>query len=104
MCVCAYVCLCVYNTHTHTHTHTQNGCTALLLACNYGREPAAAELMEATKRAGALDLQVGDEAEGEQGGGEGRGSKRGGRRVGGRRALTCACACLLTGRLQPVRL
>ena len=33
------------------------GCTALMLACKHGHEAAAAELMEATKRAGALDLQ-----------------------------------------------
>ena len=33
-----------------------NGNTALMLACENKREAAAAELMEATKRAGALDL------------------------------------------------
>ena len=43
-------------THTHTHTHVQQGRTALMLACEAEREAAAAELMEATKRAGALDL------------------------------------------------
>ena len=40
----------------------ENGCTALMLACLNQHEAAAAELMEATKRAGALDLQVGHEA------------------------------------------
>ena len=43
--------------------HTdKNGNTALMLACNKGHAAAAAELMEATKLAGALDLQVGHEA------------------------------------------
>ena len=41
---------------------SQDGNTALILACMSGAEAAAAELMEATKRAGALDLQVGHEA------------------------------------------
>ena len=49
-------------THPHTHTHVQEGETALLLACYKKREAAAAELMEATKRAGALDQQVAHEA------------------------------------------
>ena len=40
----------------------QGGFTALMLACMNTHEAAAAELMEATKRAGALDLQVGHEA------------------------------------------
>ena len=44
------------------HTHVQNGCTALWLACANQHEGAAAELMEATKLAGALDLQVPHEA------------------------------------------
>ena len=47
---------------THLRTHVQNGCTALWLACANKHEGAAAELMEATKRAGALDLQVPHEA------------------------------------------
>ena len=38
---------------------SQDGFTALMLACNNKHEAAAAELMEATKRAGALDLQGG---------------------------------------------
>ena len=39
--------------------HTdQDGCTALILACENKHEVAAAELMEATKLAGALDLQA----------------------------------------------
>ena len=39
--------------------HTdENGYTALMLACENKHEAAAAELMEATKRAGALDLQA----------------------------------------------
>ena len=45
-----------------THTHVQEGYTALLLACENKHEAAAAELMEATKRAGALDQQVAHEA------------------------------------------
>ena len=44
------------------HTHVQDGCTALWMACKEKHEAAAAELMEATKLAGALDLQVGHEA------------------------------------------
>ena len=40
----------------------QDGNTALMVACVNKHEAAAAELMEATKRAGALDLQVGHEA------------------------------------------
>ena len=45
-----------------THTHAQDGRTALLLACYEKQEAAAAELMEATKRAGALDQQVAHKA------------------------------------------
>ena len=41
---------------------SQNCFTALNLACEHKQESAAAELMEATKRAGAMDLQVGHEA------------------------------------------
>ena len=41
---------------------SQDGRTVLMMACMSGVEAAAAELMEATKRAGALDLQVGHEA------------------------------------------
>ena len=40
----------------------QDGNTALMLACANKQETAAGALMEATKRAGALDLQVGHEA------------------------------------------
>ena len=40
------------------HTHVQDGRTALWLACDNGHEAAAAELMEPTKLAGALDRQV----------------------------------------------
>jgi ankyrin repeat protein len=36
----------------------KNGNTALMLACENKHDTAVAELMEATKRAGALDLQV----------------------------------------------
>ena len=39
----------------------QNGNTALMLACANEQEVAAGELMEATKRAGALDLQAKDD-------------------------------------------
>jgi len=39
----------------------QNGDTALMLACANEQEAAAGELMEATKRAGALDLQAKDD-------------------------------------------
>ena len=45
-----------------THTHVQDGCTALWLAYYNEHEATAAELIEATKRAGALDLQVPHEA------------------------------------------
>ena len=38
----------------------KDGSTALMLACANKHEAAAAELMEATKRAGALDLQGDD--------------------------------------------
>ena len=54
--------------HTHArcdalaHAHVQYGHTALCLACAKKHEGAAAELMEATKLAGALDLQVPHEA------------------------------------------
>ena len=54
--------------HTHArcdalaHAHVQDGKTALWLACANKHEGAAAELMEATKLAGALDLQVPHEA------------------------------------------
>ncbi len=37
------------------------GMTSLMRACQMKNEAAAAELMEATKKAGALDLQVTDE-------------------------------------------
>ena len=40
----------------------QDGFTALMVACANKQEAAAGELMEATKRAGGLDLQVGHEA------------------------------------------
>ena len=40
----------------------QDGNTALMVACVNKHEAAAAELMEATKRAGALDQQVAHEA------------------------------------------
>jgi hypothetical protein len=38
--------------------YTEWGKTALILACEYAAAAAAAELMEATKRAGALDLKA----------------------------------------------
>ena len=48
---------------TFAHAHLQHdGKTALWLACANKHEAAAAELMEATKLAGALDVQVGHEA------------------------------------------
>ena len=47
---------------THLHTHTQDGKTALYLACENSHKAAAAELMEATKLAGALDMQVAHQA------------------------------------------
>ena len=40
----------------------QDGRTALWLACDASHEAAAAELTEATKVAGALDVQVAHEA------------------------------------------
>ena len=39
----------------------QDGSTALMLACANEQDAAAGELMEATKRAGALDLQAKDD-------------------------------------------
>ena len=103
-------------------THVQDGRTALLLAYHKRYEAAAAELMEATKRAGGLDRQVGLEAwvlkknvlrEGMRArSGSGREHGTAGRERGmgsraeetgreghgeGRRALKCACACLSTG-------
>ena len=44
--------------YTYTHTHVQHGRTILWLACEKKDETVAAALMEETKRAGALDLQV----------------------------------------------
>ena len=55
MCIISVLCACAC-------THVQNGKTALRLAHDNGHEEAAAELMEATKLAGALDLQVAHEA------------------------------------------
>ena len=74
--------------------------TSLMLACREKKEAAAAELMEATKSAGALDKQVnvvwseGCEGCGQVvGAGAGKGKEEGG---GGhlRRAQTYACTCL----------
>ena len=51
--------------------------TSLMLACGNTKEAAAAELLEATKKAGALDLQVTEQTwrgvcgvRGEEGGGK----------------------------------
>jgi len=44
-----------------TNVYAQDGGTALSWACAYEHEAAAAELMEATKLGGALDLQVAHE-------------------------------------------
>ena len=61
--LCAVAVLLPPPPHTHArcdalaHAHVQYGCTALWLACANKHEGAAAELMEATKLAGALDLQ-----------------------------------------------
>ena len=66
--LCAVAVLLPPPTHTHArcdalaHAHVQDGKTALWLACANKHEGAAAELMEATKLAGALDLQVPHEA------------------------------------------
>ena len=66
--LCAVAVLLPPPPHTHArcdalaHAHVQDGCTALWLACANKPEGAAAELMEATKLAGALDLQVPHEA------------------------------------------
>ena len=49
------------------HAHVQDGKTALWRACENKHEAAAAELIEATKRAGALDLQVTQGAKGRGG-------------------------------------
>ena len=42
----------------HAYTHMQDGMTALMLACEQENEAAALVLMEATQKAGALDVQV----------------------------------------------
>ena len=66
--LCAVAVLLPPPPHTHArcdalaHAHVQWGCTALWVACANKHEGAAAELMEATKLAGALDLQVPHEA------------------------------------------
>ena len=66
--LCAVAVLLPPPPHTHArcdalaHAHVQNGKTALWLACANKHAGAAAELMEATKLAGALDLQVPHEA------------------------------------------
>ena len=105
------------------------GMTSLMLAFDNEHE-AAAELMEATQLAGALDVQVAHEswfeactvsgAVGKQWGREHKGGARGqeekgtqgrGRRGGKvrrwwrdrRRALTCACACLYRTNAWPFR-
>jgi len=67
VCMHAHACTCTparksHPSHMLTSLLPQNGETALWLACAYKQEAAAAELMEATKLAGALDLQVGHEA------------------------------------------
>ena len=55
-------CICIYiHTYIHVYMHVCM-CTALWVACAHKHEGAAAELMEATKLAGALDLQVPHEA------------------------------------------
>ena len=92
------------------YTHVQNGATALMLACENKHEAAAAKLMEATKLAGALDLQVALRRGGGRVWCEGRGravaaeaeAKRrrgerggeGGRRDGGCGVYLCVCVCL----------
>ena len=111
------------HTCTHFWSHVQNGRTALILACRNKHESAASELIEPTRRAGALDLQVAHEAwfggcgvrgaveergsgrgkggRAEEGGGRrggnGRGLGGGGRGVQDIKVLTCACAGLSTG-------
>ena len=66
--LCAVAVLLPPPPHTHArcdalaHAHVQDGCTALWLACENKHEAAAAVVMEATKLAGALDLQVAHEA------------------------------------------
>jgi len=49
--------------HVHTYAHVQNGKTSLWIACEIKDEPTAATLMEATKFAGAIDLQVTEKAQ-----------------------------------------
>ena len=56
------LCTYIHKTDVILHTHVQYGKNALCLACYGKHEAAAAELMEATKLAGALDLQVAHEA------------------------------------------
>ena len=55
--VCAHI-----SYRCHLNTHVQHGRNALCLACSGKHEAVAVELMEATKLAGALDLQVAHEA------------------------------------------
>ena len=64
--VCIHTDVCVRmplkDTCTHScmraYTHMQDGMTALMLACAIKNEAAALLLMEATQKAGALDVQV----------------------------------------------
>ena len=50
-----------HRSHMLTLLLSQRGNTALMLACENKHEAAAGELMEATKRAGALDRQAHDD-------------------------------------------
>ena len=69
------------DTCTHScmraYTHMQDGMTALMLACATKNEAAALLLMEATQKAGALDVQVNVCWEGGWAGGGGRGGEGG---------------------------
>ena len=64
--VCIHADMCgrmpLKDTCTHScmraYTHMQDGMTALMVACAIKNEAAALLLMEATQKAGALDVQV----------------------------------------------
>jgi len=107
--VCIHADMCgrmpLKDTCTHScmraYTHMQDGMTALMLACAIKNEAAALLLMEATQKAGALDVQVNVVWsvcwEGGWAGGGGRGGEGGeeGHKVtkGWGGALTHACTC-----------
>ena len=78
----------------------QYGKTPLIYACSNEDEVSAALLMEATKEAGALDVQVTEQAWVGVSGVRGAGRYSGGKEGPGYQrilVLTCTCTCLYTG-------